>query len=134
MVKNRIWLFFAAVFVFLTYGCGAPLLVGGVAAGTGTGAYFYVTGGLQAEYNTSFDKLWTACEKTMADMRALNVLPVKEIGKGTISAVINNANVQFAVKYKAKNAAIVTVRVGFFGDNTASQLLLDKIGDNVSKN
>ena len=66
-------------------------------------------------------------------MHALNVLPTKEIGKGTISSVINDVNVRLDVKYKGKNLTTVTVRVGLFGDNIASQLLQDKIGDNLSK-
>ncbi|MCG6537897.1 MAG: DUF3568 domain-containing protein [Syntrophales bacterium LBB04] len=133
MQKKKAWLWGAAAVVIFISGCEA-LVLGGAAVGTGAGTYYYFNGGLQTEYNASFDKVWTACEKTMADMHALNVLPMKEIGSGTISATINDAKVQFAVKYKAKNFTNVTVRVGLFGDNIGSQLLQDKIGENISKN
>ena len=132
MRKNKIWLLWLAAVVFLASGC-APLVIGGAAVGTGTGTYFYVSGELQTDYYSSFDKVWTACEKTMADMRALYVEPYREIGKGTISSVIRDEKVRFVVTYKAKNQTTVSVRVGLFGNKTASQLLHDKIGDNISK-
>ena len=132
MRKNKIWLLWPAAVVFFMSGCAA-LVIGGAAAGTGTGTYFYVSGELQTDYPFSFDKVWAACEKTMADMRALYVEPSREIGKGTISSVIRDEKVRFVVTYKAKNQTTVSVRVGLFGNKTASQLLHDKIGDNISK-
>jgi len=133
MRKNKIWLLWPAAIVFLTSGC-APLVVGGAAVGTGTGTYFYVSGELQTDYPYSFDKVWAACEKTMADMRALYVEPYKEIGKGTISSVIRDKKVRFVITYKAKNVTTVSIRVGIFGDKTACQLLHDNIGDNIPRN
>lgn len=129
MRKNTVRLFWSAAMVFLMSGC-VPLVIGG-AVGTGTGAYYYVSGETLMDYSASYDKVWAACEKTMADMRALHVQPYKEIGSGAISAVISDEKVQFTVKYKAKNLTTVSVRVGLFGNKTASQLLHDKIGDNI---
>lgn len=133
MHKNKIWLLWPAAIVFLASGC-APLAIGGAAVGTGTGAYFYASGELQIDYPFSFDNVWAACEKTMADMRALHVEPCKKIGKGTISSVIRDEKVRFVVTYKTKNITTVSVRVGLFGNEIASQLLIDKTGDNISKN
>lgn len=132
MRKNKIWLLWPAAIVFLASGCA---VIGGAAAvGTGTGAYLYASGELQTDYPSSFDNVWAACEKTMADMRALYVEPYREIGKGTISSVIRDEKVRFVVTYRAKNITTVSVRVGFFGNKTASQLLHDKIGDNIPRN
>lgn len=130
MRKDKVWLFWSVAIAFLMAGC-APLVIGGAAVGTGTGTYYYVNGETQTDYNSSFDKVWNACEKTMADMRALNVKPYKEIGYGNISAVINDENVKFTVRYKAKNVTTVSVRVGLLGNKAATQLLQDKIGDNI---
>ena len=132
MQKNKLWLFWLAAGVFLISGCEA-LLIGGAIVGTGTGTYHYVTGELQAEYNASFDRVWAACEKTMADMRALNVQPYKEIGRGTISAVISDDNVSLSITYKTKDVTVVTIRIGVFGDKVASQRLRDKIGEHIAK-
>lgn len=119
--------------VFLTMGCAAVAGLGAV-AGAGAGTYVYVNGGLQSDYRYSYDMVWAACEKTMAEMRALSVQPLKEIGQGQIAAVINDEKVRFDVKYKERNVTTVTIRVGLFGDKTASQVLHDKISDNITKN
>jgi len=117
--------------LFLTFtlsGC-FPLLLGGAAATGGTGAYFYINGELKTDYHYSFDTTWDACEKTVANMRATDVLPVKELSKGTINAIINNEEVHFVIEYKAKNLTTVGIRVGTLGDRTASQRLHDKVTD-----
>ena len=134
MKKNRALMFWCAAFVFLTTGCGAELVAVGAIAGTSAGTYFYVDGGLQSDFKHPYDVVWAACEKTMAEMRALTVQPLKEIGQGQITAVINNEKVRFDVKYKERTVTTVTIRVGVFGNKTASQLLYDKISDNISKN
>jgi hypothetical protein len=37
------------------------------------------------------------------------------------------------VQYKERNATTVTIRVGLFGNKIASQVLHDKISDNIAK-
>lgn len=133
MRKYGAYLLLPAAIVFLLSGC-AVMAVGGAAAGAGAGAYIYVNGELQGDYPHSFDDVWAACEKTLADMRAVSVEPSKEIGKGTISSVIRDEKVRFAVTYKTTNMTNVSVRVGLLGSRTASQLLHDKIRGNLSKN
>lgn len=119
--------------IFFTSGCPAPLVVGSAAVGAGSGTYFYINGELKTDYYYSFDKVWSACEKTVADMRGLDVEPLKEIGSGKISAMIENEKVQITANYKAKNVTTVSVRVGVMGDRLASQLLHDKIADNLTR-
>ena len=132
MRKNKVWLFWSVAIVFLISGCELLLIGGIIGGGAVPGTYFYVKGELQADYSSSFDAVWTACERTMADMRAADVQPYKEIGSGNLAAVINGENVKFIVKYKAKNVTTVAIRVGAFGNKNASQLLHDKIGDNLN--
>jgi hypothetical protein len=121
-----------AVLVLAAAGC-APMLVGGAVAVSGSGTYFYINGELKTDYYASFDKVWSACEQTLADMRAIDVEPKKEIGYGSIAATINDEKVQFKVEYKAKNATTVSIRVGLLGDKLASQLLHDKVSDYLAK-
>jgi hypothetical protein len=118
--------------LFLFSGCAA-LVVGGAAVGAGTGTYFYINGELKTDYIASFDKVWNACEKTVADMRGTEVQPVKEIAKGTITATINDEKVKFEITYRAKNQITVGIRVGLVGNKLSSQLLHDRIADNLSK-
>jgi Protein of unknown function (DUF3568) len=47
--------------------------------------------------------------------------------------MINDERVQISVTYKAKNVTTVSVRVGLIGNKLSSQLIHDKIGDNLVK-
>ena len=130
MRNKTSWMVFLVMGVLLISGCTAAL-VGGAAVGAGSGTYFYINGEMKTDYYTSFDSAWNACQKTVADMRGLDVMPEKEIGKGKITAVIDDEKVQIAVSYKAKNVTTVSIRVGLIGNKLSSQLIHDKIGDNL---
>jgi len=122
--------------LFLVSGCAGaavPFVVGGAAIGGGAGTYAYVNGVLKADYNASFERAWTACERTVADMRGVDVEPYREIGKGTISAYIEGEKVFFSVDYKAKDLTTVAIRVGYLGNRLSSQRLHDKVSDNIKK-
>jgi len=130
MVTRKNWLLFLVMGIFLISGCAA-LAVGGAAVGAGSVTYLYIHGELKTDYYSSFEKVWRACEKTVADMRGVDVVPYKEIGKGTISAIITDEKVHFIVRYKAKDVTTVAIRVGLIGDKLSSQLLHDKVMDNL---
>jgi hypothetical protein len=111
------------------------LVVGGAAVGASTaGTFFYVNSELKTDYYASFDKVWSACEKTVADMRGIEVAPAREIAQGKITTVINNEKVNFDIKYKSKDFTTVSIRVGLIGNKLSSQLLHDKIAENLAKN
>jgi len=133
MQRNRFCiLILSIVSPFLFSGC-IPLVVGGAAAGAGAGTYFYINGELKTDYQASFDEVWKACEKTVASMRGSEVVPEKEIAKGTINAVINDEKVKFDITYKSKTVTTVAIRVGLIGNRLSSQLLHDKIADYLVK-
>ena len=133
MKRNNIWLLISLFTLFLFSGC-ALLVVGGAAVGASTGTFFYITGELKTDYYASFDKVWSACENTVADMRGVEVAPVREIAQGTITTVINGEKVNFDIKYKSKNFTTVSIRVGLIGNKLSSQLLHDRIAENLAKN
>ena len=134
MKRISLGLFILSFFaIFLFSGC-VPLVIGGAAAGAGTaGTYFYINGDLKTDYTASFDEVWSACEKTIADMRGIEVIPEKEIAKGTINTLINDEKVKFDITYKSKNLTTVSIRVGLIGNKLSSQLLHDKIAENLVK-
>jgi len=132
MKRNFCVLCVAVISIFLFTGCW-PLILGGAAAGAGTaGTYLYINGELKTDYQASFDEVWRACEKTVADMRGTDVVPEKEIARGTISAVINDEKVKFDITYKSKNVTTVAIRVGLIGNRLSSQLLHDKVADHLA--
>lgn len=133
-MKSNPYRFIVCLFaLFLFSGCATALVVGTAAVGAGTGTYLYVNGELKAEYFASFDQVWSACEKTIADMRGTEVEPVKEIAQGKITALINDEKVKIEVIYRAKNQTSVSIRVGLIGNKLSSQLLHDKIGEHLAK-
>jgi hypothetical protein len=132
MNNNKYRLIVCLFVLFLFSGC-VPLVVGGAAVGASTGTYFYIDGELKTDYSASFDKVWSACEKTVADMRGTEVQPVKEIAQGKIATVINDEKVKIEITYRAKNQTTVAIRVGLIGNKLSSQLLHDKIAENLAK-
>lgn len=120
-----------AITLLCLAGC-APLLVGGAAVGAGAGTYAYVQGELKTDYAHSFEKVWNASERTVADMRAMDVIPEKEIGKARIDAIIDNERVRITIEYKSRDLTNVSVRVGLIGNRAASQRIHDKIAANLS--
>ncbi len=133
MKRNNFQIVILLFAAFLFSGC-VPLFIGGAAVGASTGTYFFVNGELKTDYNASFDKVWNACQKTVADMRGIEVVPVKEIAQGKIATIINDEKVQLDIRYKSKNLTTVSIRVGIIGNKLSSQLLHDKIADHLAKN
>lgn len=127
---KRIYLLLLVMGIFFISGC-VVLGAGAAAAGAGSGAYLYINGEGQTDYYYPFEKVWSACQKTIADMHGSDVEPIKQIGSGKITAIINNEKVVFMVTYKGKNVTTVATRVGVVGDKLSSQLLNDKISDNL---
>ncbi len=128
MIKKKMVAILFVLSVLILSGC-APIIVGGAAVSAGTGTYFYINGELKTDYHFPFDTVWNACEKTVAYMHALDVVPMKEISGGIIDASIEEEKVHIAIQYKAKNLTTVAVRVGLLGDQRASQRLHDKIAE-----
>ncbi|MBP8985752.1 MAG: DUF3568 domain-containing protein [Syntrophobacterales bacterium] len=126
-------LMLSALSLFLiATGCAA-VVVSGTAVGSASGTYVWVNGEMKTDYYFPFDTVWAAVEKTVADMKAVDVLPEKEIAQGKITASINDEKVTFSLKYKSKDQTTVSVRVGVLGNKLSSQLLHDKIADNLRK-
>jgi hypothetical protein len=132
MWKGRWAVLFLLAGIFALCGCAA-IVVGGAAVGAGSGTYIYVNGEMRTDYTAPFDRVWAAVEKTVAKMQGLDVERSKEIAQGTISAVIDDEKTYFSVKYKEKNLTTVSIRVGTIGSKLASQMLHDKISDNLLK-
>jgi len=134
MKINKILLLILSFFTLLLFSGCAGFLLGGAAVGAGTaGTYYYINGDLKTDYQASFDDVWAACEKTVADMHGIEVVPNREIAQGTINTLINDEKVRLDIMYKSKNITTVAVRVGLIGNKLSSQLLHDKIANYLVK-
>jgi hypothetical protein len=114
-------------------------VAGGAAVAGGTGTYYYVEGELKRDYYYPYDKVWSGCEKTIADLRGHDVMPQKDVGmgQGKISAMIEEEKVQISIKYKGKESTgkditTVSVRVGVVGNELSSKLIHDKLAENLT--
>ncbi|HNU85813.1 MAG: DUF3568 family protein [Pseudomonadota bacterium] len=128
----------AAVALILLAGCfafyGCPVLVvTGAAVAGGTGTYYYVEGELRTDYYFPVPGVWSAVEKTIADMKGRDVEPDRQTDGGKITAVINDEKVTFRLKYKDKDLTTLGIRVGLVGNETASKMLHDRVADHLLK-
>ncbi len=118
---------------FLISGCNAAFVMGNKVVGVSSGKFIYTDGILTTDYPSPFDKVWKACEKTIADMRTTDIEKDKKIATGTIDAVASDEKIHMSVKYATKNLTTVAIRVGLAGNNLASQLIHEKIKKNLSE-
>jgi hypothetical protein len=129
--KMRLWLLVTGF--FLISACGPEILILGGIVGSGAGTYYFINGELVTDYSAPFDNVWSACEKTVADMRGKDVRPKRELATGSIQAAINDENVKITLTYKNKNLTSVGIRVGYVGNKLSSQLLHDRVYENIFK-
>lgn len=126
-----IWLFLLCT--ILTVGCDASLTVGNRTVGVSSGNFIFTDGYLTTNYNYPLDEVWKACEQTLTDMKATDVEKNLKIATGSMSAVAQDEKLQILVEYISKNRTSVSIRVGMSGNNMASELIHEKIANNILK-
>jgi hypothetical protein len=126
-----IWLFIFCT--ILAAGCDASLTVGNKTIGVSSGNFIFTDGSLTTNYNYPFDEVWKACEQTLADMKATAVEKNLKIASGSMSAVAQEEKLHISVEYLSKTQTSVSIRVGMSGNNMASQLIHEKIANNILK-
>jgi len=121
------------LFLILTAGCDASLTVGNRTIGVNSGKFIFTDGSLTTNYRYPFDEVWKACEQTLGDMKATAVERNLKIASGSVNAVVQGEKLQIFVEYVSKSQTSVSVRVGMSGNNMASQLIHEKISNNILK-
>lgn len=113
--------------LLLTTACDTALTVGSRTIGIRSGEFLFTDGYLRGTYNFDLDKVWAACEQTLADLKAAEVTRTKKIATGTFTATIQGDRVRINVDYVQKGMTAVAVMVGTAGNNLASQLIHERI-------
>jgi hypothetical protein len=131
MLKKNLWILFILIVIVSASGCDTAFKVGDSIVGIQSGQFFYTDGVLRTNYHAEFQKVWDACIKAMRDMKAVDITIDKKISEGTIEAKVYDEEVRIAVEYKEKNMTQVAIRVGVSGSNISSQLIHDKIKQNL---
>jgi len=129
-MKRLLWgVIFLISALPLIMGCDTALTVGAKTIGIRSGEFIYTDGYLRTTYLFPLEKVWTACERTMADMKATDVERVRKIAQRSITAMIHDEKVRISVDYEDKDMTTVSIMVGVSGNNLASQLLHDRIAN-----
>ena len=107
--------------------CDTALTVGRKTIGIRSGEFLYTDGYLRATYTFPFETVWSACEKTLADLKATDVERIHKIATGNLTAVIQDDKVRITVDYLEKGMTAVSIMAGPSGSTLASQLIHDRI-------
>ncbi len=119
---------FAALLVLLGLASGCAVVAVGAAAGAGAAGYAYVSGVLKSTESASLDRTWNA---TLAAMKEMD-FPVTRQRKDALEAelIARNAGdkkISIRLRKVTEQATEVQIRVGTFGDETASRAILERI-------
>jgi hypothetical protein len=114
-------------------GCAA-LVAAGVGAGAGVGTYAFVEGNATATEKADMDKTWAAAQKTVADME----FTVKSTKKDEMQAKLyaeraDGKDVTITLDRKGQELTEISVRVGVFGDEPTSRVIIDSISHNLGE-
>ena len=113
-------------FLFLA-GCSALVLVG---AGTAAGiaGYKWYEGALTVIYEAPYIKAWEATLKALQKMELEIKSQKHDLTKGDIKAEMKDKkSVKISLAYKSAQQTEVEIRVGFFGDKGASDVIQEGI-------
>lgn len=133
MKRRLLWKAFLIPALLFIAGCDTALTVGARTIGIRSGEFIYSDGYLRATYIFPFDKVWSACEKTLIGMKATDVERIRKISQGTFTAMIHDEKVRISVDYVEREITAASIMVGTSGNNLASQLIHDRLTATLKK-
>jgi hypothetical protein len=129
-MKNKL-IFLLLLVPVIFAGCDAAMVMNGKIMGVSSGQFIYQDGNLTSSYKADIGRVWAACEKTVKDLKGIDVERERKISTGTIKAVIQDEKVTISIEYVAKGLTSVSVFVGVVGNNMASRLIHERIAGNL---
>jgi hypothetical protein len=123
----KAWLAVCAVALCLSQ-TGCLLLVAGGAAAAGAGTYAYVSGDLKGTESAPLDRVWTATQAAVTELQ----LPITSRQKDALGARLlartsSDKKVDIRLKKLTDTSTEIRIRVGTWGDESVSRLILEKI-------
>jgi hypothetical protein len=119
--------------LLLVTGCNAAINMNGKIVGVNSGRFLYQNGNLISNYQANIDLVWKACEKSVTELKAVDIQKERKISTGMIKAIIQDEKVTIKVEYLERNLTSVSIFVGMVGNNMASRLIHDKIIGNLAE-
>jgi hypothetical protein len=128
MQKRKVVLvFLLAATAVLVQGCMLAV-VGAGAAGT----VAYIRGDLEAVESRNIDAVYAATKKAVDELGFKVTKHTKDaLGAEIVARDAADKKVTIKLKTTAENTTQLSIRVGTFGDETKSQLIYDKIKENL---
>ena len=131
MRRKSLGLFIAIAALPLLFGCDTALTVGSKTVGIRSGSFLYEDGYLRATYNSPFDIVFAACEKTLKSMKATDIGLSRKISHGDFTAMLQDEKIRIDVDYVEKGTTAVSVMAGTAGNKIAAQLIHERIAENL---
>lgn len=131
--KSAKWVWALLIGLFLLMGCDTAFTVGGRTVGVISGQFIFTDGYLTANYKFPLDMVRKACEKTLVDMKATDMEIKSSISSINFAAVVHDEKISIKIEYASKEQTLVSIKVGMAGNNMASQLIHEKITNNLLK-
>jgi hypothetical protein len=114
---------------------GTCLFIGGcmaVAVGGGAGTVAYVTGDLKSTEAKDIDTVYKAIEKAMEQLN-LNIIEKNsdKLSGRIIAHDSQDKKITIKIRATSEKTTELSIRVGFFGDETKTMLIYQKIQGNL---
>ena len=120
--------------LLLVLGCSGCLAVA-VGAGAG-GTVAYLAGDLETDEPYDIDAVFAAAEKALADLdlRTLKHETTKDaLSARLVARDAGDKRIVIRLKSTMTGSTYLSIRVGTFGDDTKSQLIYDRIRENLEE-
>lgn len=122
--KNLLLIILLGIIVSSSSGCAA-LLVGG---GAGAGTIAYLKGDLRSLEEASLERVWEAAQKAIQELEFVVTSKQKDIFSAKFTAHgAQDKKVTVDLKKISDNLTEIKIRVGIFGDESLSRLLLERV-------
>ncbi|MBF0345347.1 MAG: DUF3568 family protein [Nitrospirae bacterium] len=113
-----------SLLVIQLFGCAAAV----VGAGVGVGTYAYVSGKLTYSFDRPVLAVHGATVKALKHLK----LPIIEDKSDSVSAVLKSKfadgdDINIDIKAQSERSSTIAIRVGVFGDEKKSLIILDEI-------
>jgi hypothetical protein len=116
----------------LAFGNGCVLFVAGAAAAAGVGGYAYVNGEIEATESASLNQTWDASLAAMQDLQFPVTSQAKDALEGNLTVRnAKNTTIKIRLKYLSNTSTEIHIRVGTFGDEPLSRIILNKINNHL---
>jgi hypothetical protein len=117
--------------IVLESGCAAVLVGGGAAAGAG--GYAYMSGQLKSTEGASMDRVWEASQKAMKELGYVPATQRRDGFKAQLVArTVDDKKINLYLKRLSDNSTEIRIRVGVFGSESLSRLILEKTEKELS--